>query len=189
MKYLIALLVFVFSAEAFAAPFVTPSMRKRNGLTDEQYKLLWSQGKHPQIDPATARDWIFKSSRYDNTQDWIREAGKTDDFAKLAHKLGNENMDLSDTNKVLKAENTTLTAKNEHLTEEVAELAPLAEMSDKAIKAREKAAKKDAKNLEKFIKETYKAMEKSSDEMKELYQSVLDIIDPPKKQEEENAAE
>ena len=58
----LAFLAVLASACAFAAPpFVTPAMMKRNGLTDEQYELLWKQGKNPQIDVATARDWIFRA--------------------------------------------------------------------------------------------------------------------------------
>lgn len=86
-----------------APPFVTPSMMKRNGLTDEQYELLWKQGKNPQIDVATARDWIFRASRYTNVVEWLEICGKTNDFAKLSHKLQGDNFALIETNGVLAA--------------------------------------------------------------------------------------
>jgi hypothetical protein len=89
---------------SFAEPkFVTPAMMKRNGLTDEQYQLLWKQGKNPQIDVATARDWIFRSSRYTNVVEWLEICGKTNDFAKLSHKLQGDNFALIKTNGVLAA--------------------------------------------------------------------------------------
>lgn len=88
----------------YAAPqFVTPAMMKRNGLTDEQYELLWKQGKTPQIDVATARDWIFRASRYTNVVEWLEICGRTNDFAKLSHKLQGDNFALIETNGVLAA--------------------------------------------------------------------------------------
>ena len=103
MKKLAFLAVLV-SACAFAAPpFVTPAMMKRNGLTDEQYEMLWNQGKHPQIDIATARDWIFRASRYTNVVEWLEVMGTTNDFAKLAHKLQGDNFALVESNGVLAA--------------------------------------------------------------------------------------
>ena len=86
-----------------APPFVTPAMMKRNGLTDEQYELLWKQGKNPQIDVATARDWIFRASRYTNVVEWLEICGKTNDFARLSHKLQGDNFALAETNSVLAA--------------------------------------------------------------------------------------
>jgi len=84
-----------------APPFVTPAMMERNGLTDEQYELLWKQGKNPQIDVATARDWIFRASRYTNVVEWLEICGRTNDFAKLSHKLQGDNFALIETNGVL----------------------------------------------------------------------------------------
>lgn len=86
-----------------APPFVTPAMMKRNGLTDEQYELLWKQGKNPQIDVATARDWIFRASRYTNVVEWLEVMGTTNDFAKLSHKLQGDNFALAETNSALAA--------------------------------------------------------------------------------------
>lgn len=91
-----------FAAHA-TPPFVTPAMMKRNGLTDAQYELLWKQGKNPQIDIATARDWIFRASRYTNVVEWLEICGKTNDFAKLSHKLQGDNFALTATNGVLAA--------------------------------------------------------------------------------------
>ena len=86
-----------------APPFVTPAMMKRNGLTDEQYEMLWKQGKNPQIDVATARDWIFRASRYTNVVEWLDVCGKTNDFARLSHKLQGDNFALAETNSALAA--------------------------------------------------------------------------------------
>ena len=105
MKHLFAITVLLcggFAAISHAAPpFVTPAMMKRNGLTDEQYELLWKQGKNPQIDVATARDWIFRASRYTNVVEWLEVCGKTNDFARLSHKLQGDNFALSESNSVL----------------------------------------------------------------------------------------
>lgn len=87
-----------------AAPqFITSGMMKRNGLTDEQYQMLWNQGKNPQIDIATARDWIFRASRYTNVVEWLDICGRTNDFAKLSHKLQGDNFALAETNGMLAA--------------------------------------------------------------------------------------
>ena len=64
-----------------AAPFLTPEMMKRNGLTDEQYEKLWSMGKKPQIDVGAARQWMYRSSRYGNVMEWLEAIGKTNNFA------------------------------------------------------------------------------------------------------------
>lgn len=107
MKKLIVSAVFATIAicASFAAPnFVTPAMMKRNGLTDEQYELLWKQGKNPQIDVATARDWIFRASRYTNVVEWLEICGKTNDFARLSHKLQGDNFALIETNGVQRVE-------------------------------------------------------------------------------------
>lgn len=106
MKKLLVSAIFgtIVICSSFAAPtFVTPAMMKRNGLTDAQYELLWKQGKNPQIDIATARDWIFRASRYTNVVEWLEICGKTNDFAKLSHKLQGDNFALIETNGVLAA--------------------------------------------------------------------------------------
>lgn len=106
MKKLLVSAIFgtIVICSSFAAPqFVTPAMMKRNGLTDAQYELLWKQGKNPQIDIATARDWIFRASRYTNVVEWLEICGKTNDFAKLSHKLQGDNFALTATNGVLAA--------------------------------------------------------------------------------------
>lgn len=136
-----------------APPFVTPAMIKRNGLTDEQYELLWKQGKNPQIDVATARDWIFRASRYTNVVEWLEVCGKTNDFARLSHKLQGDNFALIETNGVLTATNRVLTV----------ELAD-ADIYRKAVKEIEKAARKDEKNLAKLRKDLEKYRDKAATE-------------------------
>lgn len=143
-----------------ASSFVTPAMMKRNGLTDEQYQLLWKQGKNPQIDVATARDWIFRSSRYKNVVEWLEICGKTNDFAKLSHKLQGDNFELTETNKAVKAENVVLVRKNKNLEIDLAD----ADGYRKAVKEIEKAARKDTKNLEKLRKDLEKYEKKAETE-------------------------
>lgn len=153
----------------FSAPnFVTPNMLRRNGLTDEQYELLWKQGKNPKISIAAAREWIFKSSRYQNVTNWLDVCGRTNNFAKLSYKLQDENFVLSDTNKVLVSSNSVLRS-------EVALLEPDAKAMWKAQKAAIKAAEKDAKNYSKWLDDTEKAKRKSSAEMAEFYDQMIFI--------------
>ena len=104
-QYYLMLLAATAVAMAIAAPpFVTPSMIQRNGLTDEQYELLWSQGKNPQIDIGAARDWIYRAARYTNVVEWLEICGRTNDFAKLCQKLQGDNFVLSETNATMKSE-------------------------------------------------------------------------------------
>lgn len=96
--------VITIATAGVGAPFVTPDMMKRNGLTDEQYELLWSQGKNPRIDTGAARQWVYRSSRYDNVTNWLGIIGRTNNFAALAAKvpwLTDENYRLSNTNTFL----------------------------------------------------------------------------------------
>ena len=137
-------------------------------MHDEQYEMLWKQGKNPRIDIGTVRQLMFRAGRYGNVTNWLDICGKTNDFAKLSFKLQDENFVLSDTNKVLVASNSVLRV-------EVAQLEPDAKELRKAVKAAEKAAKKDAKNFEKWVKDTKKARDKSSEDMTEFYDAILEI--------------
>lgn len=173
---------------ADAAPnFVTKSMMKRRGLTDEQYELLWSMGAHPRIEVAAARDWVFRASRYTNVVEWLEVCGKTDDFAKLSHKLQGENFELVETNKAVKAENkavknenkavmaenVVLVRKNEELEIDLAD----ADNYRKAVKKIEKAARKDAKNLSKLRKDLEKYAKKAETEaFAELCNRLLELL-------------
>ena len=170
MKHLIAVMVLLCGSLAAishaAPPFITPAMMKRNGLTDEQYELLWKQGKNPHIDVATARDWIFRASRYTNVVDWLEVCGKTNDFAKLSHKLQGDNFALSDTNAVLVATNHVLKV----------ELFD-ADIYRKAVKDIEKAARKDEKNLAKLRKDLEKYRDKAKTEaFAELCNALLELL-------------
>lgn len=88
--------------------FITSAMRSRNGLTDEQYEFLWSIGKKPSIDTATARDWMFRAARYHNVTNWLGMIGRTNDFAKAVQTLGDQVYSLTVTNKALTTLNTRL---------------------------------------------------------------------------------
>jgi len=179
---IVSVILILIGLSASAAPFVTPGMIKRNGLTDEQYEQLWAVGKNPSIDQTTARNWIFRSGRYQNVTNWLDICGKTNDFAKLSYKLQGDNFVLEDTNKVLKAENRDLwltneivVAENEFLVATNAVLEVDAKKAQKVEKSAEKAKKKDQKNFEKWVKDTEKARDKSSEGMAEFYDSILEI--------------
>lgn len=102
---IIAVMFCMAALVADAAPnFVTQSMMKRRGLTDEQYELLWSMGAHPRIEVAAAREWIFRASRYQNVKEWLEDLGRTNDFAKLAARVPG----LTETNAMLVATNRIL---------------------------------------------------------------------------------
>lgn len=156
-----------------APPFVTPAMIKRNGLTDEQYEMLWKQGKNPKIDVATARDWIFRASRYTNVVEWLEVCGRTNDFARLSHKLQGDNFELTETNKAVKAENVVLVRKNKDLEIDLAD----ADGYRKAVKEIEKAARKDSKNLAKLRKDLEKYAKKAETEgFAELCNALLELL-------------
>jgi len=85
MKKALASILALAVVAAFAAPqFMTSSMRLRNGLTDAQYERLWSLGFKPSVDVATARDWVYRASRYENVTNWLAICGATNNFAALA---------------------------------------------------------------------------------------------------------
>ena len=167
MKTPILLLSFFAAFANNAAPnFVTPSMTKRNGLTDAQYEMLWRQGRNPRIGIAEARDWIFRSSRYANVTNWLDVIGKTNDFARLVVPTMEKNEQLTATNAVLvgavgKLERDLVDAKH----------------GDDIYKALQKAAKRAEKNLEKVLKELEKAKKKSSTEEEEaLYTMLIELL-------------
>lgn len=110
MKKILFLVMAATLAAVNAAPFVTPGMTKRNGLTDAQYEALWRVGKNPRIDQTAARDWIFRAGRYQNVTNWLDICGTSNNFAKLSYKLQDDNFKLEETNAVLVATNTALTA-------------------------------------------------------------------------------
>lgn len=158
----------------YASPrFVTPGMIQRNGLTDEQYQLLWAQGKNPRIDQAAARDWIFRSSRYQNVTNWLDVIGKTNDFARLVVPTMATNEVLTATNRVLTAAVGKLRRDLERAIERGDELEHNADI----YKALQKAAKRTEKNLKKIIKELEKARDKSSTEDESaLYTMLINLL-------------
>jgi len=173
----------IIASVLLAAPtFVTPEMTYRRGLTDEQYEHLWKIGRKPQIEPAAARDWMFKSYRYGNTTNWLNIVGQTNNFAALSYTLQDENFELEETNEVIKAENRVLVASNETLYVEMVILAETnavlevdAKKAQKVQKNALKAKKKDEKNFNKWIDDTEKAKKKSSTEMADFYDAILDL--------------
>ena len=167
---------------AFAAPqFVTPAMMQRNGLTDEQYEMLWKQGKNPQIDIATARDWIFRASRYTNVVEWLEVCGTTNDFARLSHKLQGDNFALVETNATLSATNRTLSAAlqsatdmaNEYANAYAAATNRIAEIVFDYTSATNRAARLD--NLRAYLVE--QRDKAALPTTKAIYQALIDRID------------
>ena len=166
--------LFLFTFSLSAAPrFVTPGMIQRNGLTDEQYQLLWAQGKRPQIDIATARDWIFRSSRYQNVTDWLEVIGKTNDFARLVIPTMATNEVLTATNRVLSAAVGKLRQDLDKAIERGNELEHDADI----YKALQKAAKRTEKNISKIVKTLEQAKKKASTEDEAaLYTMLIELI-------------
>lgn len=166
--------LFLFTFSLSAAPrFVTPGMIQRNGLTDEQYQLLWAQGKRPQIDIATARDWIFRSARYQNVTNWLEVIGKTNDFARLVIPTMATNEVLTATNRVLSAAVGKLRQDLDKAIERGDDLEHDADI----YKALQKAAKRTEKNLEKVVKALKKARDKASTEDESaLYTMLINLL-------------
>lgn len=167
-KIIMTVLTAALSAALSAAPFITPGMMKRNGLTNEQYERLWKLGKNPKLDVGMVRELMFKAGRYGNVTNWLDICGKTNDFAKLSYVLQDDNFGLIETNKVLVSSNLDLRV-------EVSELEPDAKALRKMAKSAQKAAEKDAKNYTKWLDDTKKAARKSSLEMAEFFYSIIDI--------------
>ena len=175
-----------------AASFVTENMMKRNGLTDEQYELLWKQGKNPRIEQSAAREWIFRSSRYQNVVEWLQTLGKTNDFAKLASVLSTNNVALKDAV-------TTLTSTNSLLAQSVSRLEKLknnlnkrnAELytawtnadyqtsieSNRAAKAEQHLANAKSSLTERREEYVEKRDDAKLQTTKTIYQTFIDIID------------
>ena len=175
-KFALAVFAAVFAAEIFAAPFVTPDMIRRNGLTDEQYETLWKMGKSPRIDIGTMRQLMFRANRYGNVTNWLDICGKTNDFAKLSFKLQGDNFQLKETNTVLVATNGILRVECARWKDYAAELEPDA----KKQKDLEKAAKKFGKNLDKERKNFEKYRDKAgTQEERDFWQTLLDVLPVP----------
>ncbi len=109
MRILSSISLALLAANLAAAPFLTPSMIRRNGLTDEQYEALWKAGKHPRIEPAAARDWMRRAYRYQNVTNWLAICGETNNFARLSSVLQDDNFRLTETNFRLTETNSFLT--------------------------------------------------------------------------------
>lgn len=152
--------VFAVFANNAAPHFVTPSMTYRNGLTDEQYEMLWRQGKNPRIGIAEARDWIFRSARFQNVTNWLAVIGKTNDFARLVYPTMTTNEMLVATNRVL----TSAIGKLARDLERADTRADEAQHDADIHKALQKAAKRAEKNLDKVIKALEQAKKKASTE-------------------------
>lgn len=191
-SFITSVLLAVICTASSAAPFVTENMMKRNGLTDEQYELLWRQGKNPSIEQSAAREWIFKSSRYKNVVEWLQTLGKTNDFAKLAGVLSTNNVALKDAV-------TTLTVTNSLLAQSVSRLEELknnlnkknAEFytaltnadyqtsieSNRAVKAEQHLANAKSSLTERREEYVDKRDEAKLQTTKAIYQTFIDIID------------
>ena len=105
--------------------------------------------------------------------EWLEACGKTNDFARLSHKLQGDNFELTETNKAVKAENVVLIRKNKDLEIDLED----ADGYRKAVKEIEKAARKDAKNLDKLRKDLEKYRDKASTEaFAEMCDLLLELL-------------
>lgn len=167
-------LAVLFSAAALAASCacIPREWCMRNGLTDEQIDGMFGRFKDPdfsiRITRATWNNIKFNTHRYNNVTNWLGVIGRTNNYARLV-------VPTMETNEVLKVEVGTLSSSNRVLRTEIDVLEPDAKAMRKAAKAAEKAAKKDSKNFEKWVKDTEKARSKSSEDMAEFYDSILEI--------------
>lgn len=174
MKHIYAIIVAGSILGVVASPnFVTPSMMKRNGLTDEQYQQLWAQGKNPKITQAAARDWIFRAHRFANVTNWLEVIGRTNDYARLVYPTITTNEMLTATNRVLAGEVDYLTGTVGRLQDRLA----VAETDAEIYRAIQKSAKRTKKNLDKIVKEIEKAKKKAQTEDEiALYNALLAAI-------------
>ena len=168
---------FIMSASASAdavRPFFTGNMMKRNGLTDEQYIQLWSIGRRPQIEPAAAKEWIYRAHRYDNVMAWFQELGKSNNFARLSYALS--------TNVVfLKDHISTLTTTNSVLEKSIKDLSSKAEFFyDQMTNAETRAeiATNLANKAEQRLNKVKSDIQSKRDEYQAKYDSASAILKP-----------
>lgn len=175
--------------------FITRAMYSRNGLTDEQYEMLWAIGKRPSIDVATARDWMFRAARYHNVTNWLGLIGRTNDFARAiititdrADALAATNIALSAVNTKLantmnamekalqqyRAENTNLVARLSAAQESLADAqSNAAQITERLNAAEARAARLDA--LKSWLEE---CRDKSLlDTTKKIYQAIINKLE------------
>ena len=158
----IALVVILAAGILLADALPMDWFRKRNGLTDAQVDDIFDRNPNAVLRLSRGK-WMelkYRLHRFDNMKDWLN--------MQIEGKLGDKILEVTDTNKVLVASNSTLRV-------EVAQLEPDAKELRKAVKAAEKAAKKDSKNFEKWLKDTIKARDKSSEDMAEFYDAIVEI--------------
>jgi hypothetical protein len=199
MKYaLIILSLFSLTAFADSPKFVSSQMMKRNGLTDEQYEILWACGFKPSVDAATMRDIMFKAFRYQNTIEWLEHCGASNNFARLAAKLTSEvqltkqslNLASNDLNVIRRAytrDSETWRTKYDSLTNEIHEVRSHLEdlgkahreATDALVATQQKAERLDA------VREFLVSLRDKSllPTTKAIYNSIIDKIDEasPKK--------
>lgn len=136
-----------------------------DGAAVEQtaYKLV-NKGWRPRVKPGRHYDGEFVPFN-EHFDKWVIITTNTIERVTTvpAHSV------YRDTLTNLTAEVSTLTATN-------AVLAPEAAKAWKIEHAREKAEKKDKKNLDKLIADIIKARDKSSESMAGLYDSVLEVL-------------
>ena len=162
MKRIILIIATLAIGQVFADALPLDWFRKRNGLTDAQVDDIFERNPNAILRLSRGK-WMelkYRLHRFDNMKDWLN--------MQIEGKLGDKILEVTDTNKVLVASNATLRV-------EVAHLEPDAKELRKAVKAAEKAAKKDSKNFEKWVKDTKKARDKSSEDMAEFYDAILEI--------------
>lgn len=182
MKKALAAILALAAVAAFAAPqFVTSSMRLRNGLTDAQYARLWSLGFKPTVDVATARDWVYRASRYDNVTNWLAICGTTNNFAALASQLQERADILAREAAAMKTERDTYRTGWDTATNTLtrayklldAEYAENVALSNRMVSAEARAARLDVLKAW-LVEQRDKAMLPST---KAIYQAIIDRME------------
>lgn len=158
----IALVVILAAGILLADALPMDWFRKRNGLTDAQVDDIFERNPNAVLRLSRGK-WMelkYRLHRFDNMKDWLN--------MQIQGKLGDKILEVTDANQVLNTSNSVLRV-------EIAQFEPDAKELRKAVKAAEKAAKKDSKNFEKWVKDTKKARDKSSEDMAEFYDAILEI--------------
>lgn len=175
------LLATMFAAPLFADALPIDWFRKRNGLTDAQVDDIFERNPDAVL-RMTRGKWMelkYRLHRFDNMRDWLN--------MQIEGKLGDEILEVTDTNKVLVATNKTLRvavaewkqnaeAWYTEATNQTAR-AESAESDARTLQEVRKAAKRTEKNLSKIVKTLEQAKKKASNEDEaNLYQMLAEII-------------
>lgn len=182
-----ATILFVILVAVLAAGYVFADalpvdwFRKRNGLTDAQVDDIFIRNPNAVL-RLTRGKWMelkYRLHRFDNMKDWLN--------MQIEGKLGDEILEVTDTNKVLVATNATLRVQvaewkgnaeawYTEATNQTAR-AEMAETDAKAVRNIRKSAERTGKNLAKVVKALEQAKKKAAtDDEAELYTELINIL-------------